>query len=230
MVPERPLAETCLICGRRPPRFVFFAISGSLCNAAQLGLDRLIYHSLGDELVHSWWGPTMCWSLSYMLSVSLRHVSHAAFVFGPHKDSLAVALAKTYLAYLSTIMASSAMHLSLVAGANVSHEMALVLVSFFSVGWSYAALSQTWREDGASTDFGFAEGAYTRVPTTQVRRATSLASLGSSDASPSGARCSQEPPPGVDCDSDIQTDRGSASASALPRATSPSGLGVDATR
>ncbi len=229
MVPERPLAETCLICGRRPPRFVFFAISGSLCNAAQLGLDRLIYHSLGDELVHSWWGPTMCWSSSYMLSVSLRHVSHAAFVFGPHIDPLAVALTKTYLTYLSTIMASSAMHLTLVAGANVSHEMALVLVSFFSVGWSYAALSQTWRADGASTDFGRADGAYVRVPTTQVLRATSLASLGSSDASPSGARCSPEPPPGGDFDSDTEADRGSASA--LPRATSPGGLlGVDAIR
>ena len=70
MVLERPLAQSCVVCGRRPPRFFFFALSGSLCNAAQLGLDRIIFHSLG-ELVHSWWGPTACWTASYALSVAL---------------------------------------------------------------------------------------------------------------------------------------------------------------
>ena len=98
-----------------------------------------------------------------------------------------------------------------------------VLTSLFSVGWSYLALSQTWREDGAAADFATrAEGAYVRVPT-KVRRATSLASDGSSDVSPSGARLSPELSPGGDCDSETEAGRGSARS--LIRAMSPGGYG-----
>ena len=39
-LPSRPLAETCVLCGRSPPRFLFFVLSGSACNGVQLGLDR----------------------------------------------------------------------------------------------------------------------------------------------------------------------------------------------
>ena len=41
-----PLSETCVLCGRRPPRFLCFALSGSLCNLAQLGLDRALLYAL----------------------------------------------------------------------------------------------------------------------------------------------------------------------------------------
>jgi hypothetical protein len=39
-LPSRPLAETCVVCGRSPPRFLFFVLSGSACNGVQLVLDR----------------------------------------------------------------------------------------------------------------------------------------------------------------------------------------------
>ena len=103
-----PLAERCLLCGHRPPRFLCFAISGSLCNLAQLGLDRLLLSLfIEHERQHArprlprattWspmhgappppdapppaWAATACWTVSYTLSVTLRHASHAFFVFG----------------------------------------------------------------------------------------------------------------------------------------------------
>ena len=46
-----------------------------------------------------WWVPTLCWTLSYALSISFRFVSHAALVFGPHRDPPLLALGKTYLTY-----------------------------------------------------------------------------------------------------------------------------------
>ena len=138
---ELPLSQSCTCCGHKPPRFLFFAISGTLCNAAQLAMDRAIFVLLPEI----WWAPTLCWTISYALSVALRHISHAVIVFGPHGDPPWVAVSKTYLAYLSTIIASTAINLALVAGASFSHELSLVVTASFSVFWSYLALSVTWK-------------------------------------------------------------------------------------
>jgi len=100
-----------------------------------------------------WWAPTLCWTLSYALSVGLRHTSHAIIVFGPHTDPAWLAMTKTYLTYLSTIIASTAINLALVAGASMSHEAALLITATFSVGWSYFALSYTWRRTSDKSEW-----------------------------------------------------------------------------
>ena len=143
-LPSRPLAETCVVCGRSPPRFLFFVLSGSACNGVQLGLDRLLILALPEG---RWWVPTLCWTLSYALSISVRFVSHAALVFGPHCDPPLLALGKTYLTYLSTIVSSTAINLGLVVGGGMTHELALLPTAAFSVLWSYVALSYTWASD-----------------------------------------------------------------------------------
>jgi hypothetical protein len=52
---------------------------------------------------------------------------------------------KTYAAYASTIVASTSLNLWLVAWLSLSHELALVLTTAFSVVWSYYALALSWR-------------------------------------------------------------------------------------
>ena len=142
-LPSRPLAQTCVVCGRTPPRFFFFVLSGSACNGVQLAIDRVLALVLPPN---TWWVPTFCWTVSYAASVSFRFVSHAAIVFGPHRDPPLLALGKTYCTYLSTIVASTAVNLALVAGLGLAHEVALVPTAAFSVCWSYIALSYTWRD------------------------------------------------------------------------------------
>ena len=151
------LADSCTICGRHPPRFLFFAVSGSLCNIAQLALDRLLLEALQKLAADAdrepfWWEPTACWTVSYTLSISLRHWSHSYFVFGRHADHWCCALAKTYLTYLSTILASTALNLALVSTLKQSHDIALAITAGFSVVWSYFALRCTWKfgDDGHS--------------------------------------------------------------------------------
>ena len=63
------------------------------------GLDRLLILVLPEG---RWWVPTLCWTLSYALSITFRFVSHAALVFGPHRDPPLLALGKTYLTYALT--------------------------------------------------------------------------------------------------------------------------------
>jgi len=133
------LSDTCTVCGRRPPRFIFFAASGSLCNAAQLLLDRGLITLLPE---HEWWAPTACWMLSYTLSISLRHFSHAFFVFGRHAGPMWLALGKTYLAYVSTIVFSTLVNLGLVWGAHFKPDIALIVTSVLSTIYAYSLLSK----------------------------------------------------------------------------------------
>ena len=117
-----PLSESCLVCGRRAPRFVCFALSGSLCNVAQLGIDRLLLLLLVYlERADAWWVPTACWTSSYTLSVGLRHASHSVLVFGPSADPWCYALGKTYCTYVSTIIASTVLNLLLVTVCALLH-------------------------------------------------------------------------------------------------------------
>ena len=122
--PRPPLAETCTFCGKRPPQFVFFAVSGTLGNVIQLGLDRLFVTFVFDDSL--WWAPTLSWTASYSLSIAFRHFSHAFLVFGPPAGHWAVALAKTYATYFTTIVASTATNLFFVTSLRMRHELALV--------------------------------------------------------------------------------------------------------
>lgn len=144
--PRPPLAETCTFCGKRPPQFVFFAVSGTLGNVIQLGLDRLFVTFVFDDSL--WWAPTLSWTASYSLSIAFRHFSHAFLVFGPPAGHWAVALAKTYATYFTTIVASTATNLFFVTSLRMRHELALVLTAMFSVIWSYWALRYSWRSKG----------------------------------------------------------------------------------
>ena len=130
------LADTCVVCGRQPPRFIFFALSGSLCNIAQLALDRALTLVLPPDV---WWTPTASWTLSYTFTVPLRHLSHAYCVFGQHADPFWLAMSKTFMTYVSTIVASTAVNMLLVWGDVCKPDIALIITACFSVVWSYVA-------------------------------------------------------------------------------------------
>ena len=136
------LADTCVVCGRQPPRFIFFALSGSLCNIAQLALDRALTLVLPPDV---WWTPTASWTLSYTFTVPLRHLSHAYCVFGQHADPFWLAMSKTFMTYVSTIVASTAVNMLLVWGDVCKPDIALIITACFSVVWSYVALRNVWR-------------------------------------------------------------------------------------
>ena len=84
----------------------------------------------------------------------MRHVSHSVFVFGTHADPFWTAIGKTYLTYISTIVASTLTNLALVGVLELSHDAALVLTASVSVIWSYFALSWGWARHSAEQQLG----------------------------------------------------------------------------
>ena len=189
-LPPLPLSESCVACGRKPPRFLFFAISGALCNLAQLAIDRLLLALIAHgvlDLHDAWYVPTVCWTVSYTLSVALRHASHSFFVFGPSADPVGYALAKTYLTYLSTILASTAINLALVGPLGQTHNAALLATATFSVVWSYVALRYTWRSSSDASAGGDAPYGYHSVAAVDSDRSAFAAELQRSSSSGGGA-------------------------------------------
>jgi hypothetical protein len=125
----------------------------------------LVLLTQSTALQDVWWLPTVCWTASYFLSISLRHYSHTVLVFGVQNDPTWWALFKTYVAYLSTIVASTGLNLLLIGYLAQSHDAALVFTAAFSVAWSYVALRYTWlsghdEAGGGQSDANARRGAY----------------------------------------------------------------------
>ena len=134
----KPLAETCTFGGHRLPRILFFGLSGGLCDIAGLGANRLLVLFLPSAI--SVGRESFAWTLSYTLSIALRHGSHGVLVFGWTNEPVWLALGRTYLAYLSTIIASIVMSILLQTLDVFPSAVALLITASFSGLWAYFAL------------------------------------------------------------------------------------------
>ena len=86
-------------------------------------------------------------------------------VFGVQSDPTWYALVKTYLAYLSTIVASTALNLLLIGYLAQSHDAALVITAAFSVAWS-TLRSGTWFRRTMAAAAAIGAGTPVAVPIT----------------------------------------------------------------
>lgn len=140
------LQEKCSLFGCRLPNFVWFQISGFICDCIQAYLDYLI--SL--IYVFSWERVTVCWTLSYVLSICVRHSSHRLLVFGEYDGTYCSSLGKTYMAYSTSIVVSTVANNLLVKFGEFSHKEAWLLTMLwtgmfnflFCLCWYMLTLSQ----------------------------------------------------------------------------------------
>jgi len=96
------MSERAYICGYKVPHYFFFMMSGMICDVIQFFVDKLIYSLYVIDFERS----TVCWALSYMISIIFRHSSHRIFVFGEYEGTYFSSLMKTYLTYASSIVIS----------------------------------------------------------------------------------------------------------------------------
>lgn len=120
--------EKCVICGYKPPLYFWFVISGFFCDVIQALLDYLI------SIVYTlkWERITVCWTVSYILSIWIRHYSHKLLVFGDYGGSYLASLARTYLTYSGSIVLSIITNLVLVQQVGMSHRQAWI----FTMLWT----------------------------------------------------------------------------------------------
>jgi putative flippase GtrA len=134
------LQEKCSICGYRLPTFIWFQISGLICDIIQAYLDYFL------SLIYTFWEPvTVCWAVSYIMSICIRHTSHRLLVFGDYEGTYWSSLSKTYLAYSTSIIVSTVCNNLLVKIGEFSHKEAWLLTMLWTGILNYFLLKSAWK-------------------------------------------------------------------------------------
>ena len=121
--------ERFKICGHQVPQYFWFVISGGLCDIIQAFIDYLVFL----VYVWEWERATVCWTVSYSLSIIVRHSSHRFIVFGDFEGSYCTSLARTYLAYSTSIVLSMVSNHFIINYFLFSHRDAWIITMLWTV-------------------------------------------------------------------------------------------------
>lgn len=147
------------IFGYRVPQYGWFVVSGFLCDVVQFFIDWAI------SLIYffNWEKATVCWTLSYVISIVVRHFSHRLIVFGDYEGTYWTSLAKTYATYSSSIVLSILTNYALVRYLYLSHTNAWLATLIWTGIYNYFMLKASWNRDRHT-----GAGEYTEVSTVEV--------------------------------------------------------------
>ena len=137
------LTKDLRICNRKIPTYPLFMVSGAICDVVQALIDYLIYSLLDVWLEEG--RTTASWTLSYTLSIMLRHQSHRLLVFGDYDGGYFLSLARTYMTYSSAIVVSMMANHFLVGYFKFSYRYAWFTTMIFTGIYNYFTLKATWR-------------------------------------------------------------------------------------
>jgi putative flippase GtrA len=96
-------ADHVRIAGLQPPRYLWYMVSGALCDVVQLTLLATLYRlaiGIPDR-------AALCWCLAFVLSIPVRHVCHRYLVFGDYVGGYRQSLLRMYAGYSVTIVLST---------------------------------------------------------------------------------------------------------------------------
>jgi len=133
--------EKIEICGRKIPQYFWFMLSGAICDIFQALIDFGIY----KIYTYEWERSTVCWTLSYIISIVIRHSSHRLLVFGDYEGSYCYSLAKTYLTYSSSIIISMISNHFIVTLFAFSHRDAWLITMIWTGILNYFMLKASWK-------------------------------------------------------------------------------------
>ncbi len=133
--------ERAKIFGYVVPQYFWFLLSGALCDVIQ----ACIYFTISVLYVSNWQKPTVCWTLSYILSIWVRHTSHRILVFGEFEGTYLSSLGKTYSIYSSSILLSMTLNFVMGSWFMMSHSQALVCTVIPTGLYNYFMIRNNWK-------------------------------------------------------------------------------------
>ena len=126
--------------GHKIPHYCWFVLSGGMCDIAQAFIDYAIYLAYAFE----WERATVCWTLSYTISIVIRHFSHRLLVFGEFEGTYCTSLTRTYMTYSSSIVISMLTNHLIVEFFNYSHRTAWIITMLWTGIYNYFMLKASW--------------------------------------------------------------------------------------
>jgi putative flippase GtrA len=97
--PATCCAEEVYLVGWKPPRYLWYMISGAICDVLQLVLLYVLHLYILDSATS--------WALAFCASIAVRHTTHRYFVFGDYIGGYRRSLQRMYMAYSVTIVLST---------------------------------------------------------------------------------------------------------------------------
>jgi putative flippase GtrA len=111
-----------------------------MCDIVQAFIDYGIYLLY----VFEWERATVCWTLSYTISIIIRHFSHRLLVFGEFEGTYCSSLTRTYMTYSSSIVISMLTNHLIVSFLNYSHRTAWIITMLWTGIYNYFMLKASW--------------------------------------------------------------------------------------
>lgn len=133
--------ERVRIFGYPVPQYFWFMLSGALCDMVQ----ACLYYLVSVLYVSTWEKPTVCWTVSYILSIWARHTSHRILVFGEFEGTYLSSVIRMYLTYGSSIIFSTILSHVLSSWFMLSHSQALVCTVLPTGLYNYFMIRNTWK-------------------------------------------------------------------------------------
>ena len=132
-----PAADTVRILTVKPPRYIFYSISGFLCDIVQLFIDLAVHFALSVD------DPSTCWAIGFGLSIVVRHSSHRYFTFGAYVGGYWRSLGRMYMGYSVSIALSTAFNV-VMARMGMPHYVAFGFTLLWTGVVNYFILKRLW--------------------------------------------------------------------------------------
>jgi putative flippase GtrA len=141
-------ADHVRIAGLQPPRYLWYMVSGALCDVVQLTLLATLYRlaiGIPDR-------AALCWCLAFVLSIPVRHTCHRYLVFGDYVGGYRQSLLRMYAGYSVTIVLSTLFNFVM---ARMFVHSTLLHLSILTMLWTgvanYFILKYFWKVSGSTT-------------------------------------------------------------------------------
>lgn len=133
------------ICTIRPPRYLFYASAGFLCDIVQLFVDVAVHIILGVQ------DPSCCWAIGFALSIVARHSCHRYFTFGAYVGGYWKSLGRMYAGYSIVIALSTAFNYIMTKMASMPHYVAFIVTLLWTGIVNYFILKHLWSFGGSKS-------------------------------------------------------------------------------
>mmetsp|Transcript_39656 Transcript_39656/g.95815 ORF Transcript_39656/g.95815 Transcript_39656/m.95815 type:complete len:238 (+) Transcript_39656:70-783(+) len=141
----QPAAELVSIFGMRPPRYLFYMMSGIVCDIIQFLIDVCLHFVLDIK------DASVCWGLGFFLSIIFRHTSHRYLVFGDYVGGYWKSLGRMYLGYSIIISLSTLFNIIMTKFAGLPHYVAWIATLLWTGIANYFILKRIWSFGGKQT-------------------------------------------------------------------------------
>lgn len=134
-------SETVKIYNTKPPQYLWYMLSGGICDALQFLMDFVMHFWVKDA--------SICWAVCFTISIIFRHSTHRYLVFGNYVGGYWNSLLRMYCGYSVSIILSTAFNVFVTRTASVGHYPAFVFTLLWTGIVNFFILKKLWSFSGS---------------------------------------------------------------------------------